>query len=336
MGQPNVFVGILTGENEAHNPTITLKAGTPPPPPPGSVSQEPTPAIAANTITIDGEKGQIVAGGASQAGSVSVLNPANRTIVVLSGSADALQIYKALGAKTVHIAGDPEGILQLFNDAGANTLSLNAKNNPDGILRLFNAAGANTVSLNSKGASGWFGGSGVDGDVLVFAAGANGTDASQAAVWIKGATGDVVLQNAVVSQNADCAEDFEVQENAGVEPGAVLALSDDGPLILSSAAYDRKVAGVVSGAGGLRPGIVLGRTSSTHNRWPIALSGKVFCKVDAGESPVSVGDLLTTSATPGHAMAARDHARAFGAVIGKALAPLTSGRGLLPVLVALQ
>jgi hypothetical protein len=49
-----------------------------------------------------------------------------------------------------------------------------------------------------------------------------------------------------------------------------------------------------------------------------------------------VGDLLTTSPTPGHAMAARDHGRAFGAVFGKALAPLQSGIGLLPVLVALQ
>ena len=311
MGTANVFVGILTGENEGHNPTITLRAGTPPAPPPGTVGPVPTPSILANTITVDGEKGQIIAGGASQAGSVQVLNPANRQIVLLSGSADALQIFRALGGQTVHITGDPDGVLQLFN-----------------------ATGAKTVSLNAKGGAGWFGGSGVDGDLLVFAAGAAGTAASQAAVWIKGSTGDVVLQN------ADCAEDFDVQDDPGVEPGAVLTLSDSGPLTLSHAAYDRKVAGVVSGAGGLRPGIVLGRTSPDGNpcrhRWPIALSGKVFCKVDAEESPISVGDLLTTSPIPGHAMAARDHARAFGAVIGKALAPLSAGRGLLPVLVALQ
>jgi hypothetical protein len=62
----------------------------------------------------------------------------------------------------------------------------------------------------------------------------------------------------------------------------------------------------------------------------------VFCKVDADQSPVAIGDLLTTSSTPGHAMAARDHQRAFGAVIGKALAPLDSGKALVPILVALQ
>ena len=187
-----------------------------------------------------------------------------------------------------------------------------------------------TIRLSGKGASGWFGAPGVAGDVLVFGADAKGTTAADAAIWIKGSTGDVILKN------ADCAEDFEVNDDASVEPGSVLTLSESGPLTLSTTPYDRKVAGVISGAGGLRPGIVLGRHANSTNRWPIALSGKVFCKVDAHQSPIAVGDLLTTSSTPGHAMVARDHRRAFGAVIGKALAPLQSGTGLLPILIALQ
>jgi hypothetical protein len=35
-------------------------------------------------------------------------------------------------------------------------------------------------------------------------------------------------------------------------------------------------------------------------------------------------------------MKANDRDRAFGAVLGKALRPLANGRGLIPVLVALQ
>ncbi|MDQ1538237.1 MAG: hypothetical protein QOE58_2630 [Actinomycetota bacterium] len=35
-------------------------------------------------------------------------------------------------------------------------------------------------------------------------------------------------------------------------------------------------------------------------------------------------------------MTASDPARAFGSVIGKALVPLASGLGLIPILVALQ
>ncbi|MFD0325591.1 hypothetical protein [Lysobacter gummosus] len=58
--------------------------------------------------------------------------------------------------------------------------------------------------------------------------------------------------------------------------------------------------------------------------------------MDADYAAISAGDLLTSSPTPGHAMRAVDRDAAFGAVIGKALQPLADGRGLIPVLVALQ
>ena len=64
--------------------------------------------------------------------------------------------------------------------------------------------------------------------------------------------------------------------------------------------------------------------------------GKVYCKVDATYSSIEIGDLLTTSSTIGHAMKADDPLKAFGTVIGKALQPLKEGKGMIPVLVALQ
>jgi hypothetical protein len=64
--------------------------------------------------------------------------------------------------------------------------------------------------------------------------------------------------------------------------------------------------------------------------------GKVYCKVVADAAPIEMGDMLTTSSVPGHAMKAVDPFRAFGAVIGKALGPLSEGRGLIPILVVLQ
>ena len=69
---------------------------------------------------------------------------------------------------------------------------------------------------------------------------------------------------------------------------------------------------------------------------PITLIGKAFCKVNAEYSPIGVGDLLTTSPTVGYAMRADDPLRAFGAVIGKALKSMHAGRGLIPILIALQ
>ena len=134
---------------------------------------------------------------------------------------------------------------------------------------------------------------------------------------------------------ADLAEQFTVEGDLAARPGAVMVLTGPDCVRVSDAPYDPRVAGVVSGAGEFRPGIVLDRRDG-QNRHPLALSGKVWCYADADEGPIGLGDLLTTSRTPGHAMRATDQARAFGAVIGKALAGLETGRGLIPVLVGLR
>jgi hypothetical protein len=140
----------------------------------------------------------------------------------------------------------------------------------------------------------------------------------------------------LILEGADCAEEFDLQAALDLDPGTVVVLDADGSLEPSWQGYDRKVAGVISGAGDFRPGMILDRRSTTEGRAPIALMGKVYCKVDAQYGAVQVGDLLTTSPTSGHAMKASDSARAFGAVIGKALRPLQSGQALVPILIALQ
>jgi hypothetical protein len=145
---------------------------------------------------------------------------------------------------------------------------------------------------------------------------------------IDGVLGDIQLIG------ADCAEDFDVAIEA--EPGSVMCAGDDNRLHPCLEEYDTRVVGVVSGAGGLRPALRLDRGAGDPGRQPLALAGKVFCLVDADRHPVRVGDLLTTSSTEGHAMRATSSDRSFGAVLGKSLAALTSGRALIPVLVSLQ
>ena len=68
----------------------------------------------------------------------------------------------------------------------------------------------------------------------------------------------------------------------------------------------------------------------------IALSGRVYCLVDATERPVEIGDMLTTSPVPGYAMKVDDYQKAQGAIIGKAMTSLKKGKGLVLVLVTLQ
>jgi len=148
--------------------------------------------------------------------------------------------------------------------------------------------------------------------------------------------GDVEVTGDIRLTNADCAEDFDVSGAEKAEPGTVMVLGNEGALSESQCAYDKRVAGVISGAGDYKPGIVLDKRQSQHKRQPIALLGKVYCKVDAQYASIEVGDLLTTSTTPGHAMKTSDPFKAFGAVIGKALRPLREGQGLIPILIALQ
>ncbi|MEM7539523.1 MAG: hypothetical protein AAF639_45625 [Chloroflexota bacterium] len=202
----------------------------------------------------------------------------------------------------------------------------------DGDLVLRGEAGQNRIRLNASQGNVWLGGNGADGDLALFAAGGDNQSIDQATIRLNGDSGEILFQN------GDCAEDFEVDVNelSTAEPGTVMVIGNDARLQVSGQAYDQRVAGIVAGANDNRPGIVLGRKEGETGKLPIALMGRVFCKVDADQGAVHVGDLLTTSAVAGYAMKVADPLRAFGAVIGKALQPLQSGQGLVPVLVALQ
>lgn len=136
---------------------------------------------------------------------------------------------------------------------------------------------------------------------------------------------------------ADLAEPFDVSDGEAAK-GAVMVIDPENPgrLKVSQQAYDRRVAGVVSGAGGVHPGISLHHEGVLDGSENIALSGRVYVLADAANGEIQPGDLLTTSATPGHAMRVADSAKAQGAILGKAMSGLKQGRGLVLVLVSLE
>jgi hypothetical protein len=144
-------------------------------------------------------------------------------------------------------------------------------------------------------------------------------------------TGDVFLTG-----GADCAEDFDIIDEGNIEPGTVMVMNDAGKLEPCREPYDKRAAGVISGAGNYKPAITLDKRTTEGKRLPVALLGKVFCKADAAYGEIRIGDLLTTSPNAGYAMKALEPLKAFGAVIGKALRPLSQGSGLIPILVSLQ
>ena len=145
---------------------------------------------------------------------------------------------------------------------------------------------------------------------------------------------------------ADLSEKFDVvsagaqgAEGAAIEPGTVVSIdpTTEGRLVTSGESYDHRVAGIVSGAGGVQPGMIMGQEGTVASgEHPIALTGRVYCKATAAGGPIRPGDLLTTSSIPGHAMRVADPARAQGATLGKSMGSLERGEGLVLVLVGLQ
>jgi hypothetical protein len=156
-------------------------------------------------------------------------------------------------------------------------------------------------------------------------------------VMVEGTTTTEVL---VITGGADLSENFDVSPlDRDILPGMVVSIDParPGDLMVSQQAYDRKVAGIISGAGDVQPGMRMGQQGTrADGEYPVALTGRVYCWADASQGAIQPGDLLTTSSTPGHAMRVGDHTQAAGTTIGKAMTSLDEGTGLVLVLVSLQ
>ena len=178
---------------------------------------------------------------------------------------------------------------------------------------------------------------------------AAGNEAAGPAIYAKGGTdglsaifaGNVQVRSLTsgatlieLGEGLDYAEGFDV--SAQVTPGTVLVIDPNQPgeLTVSQEAYDRKVAGIVSGAQGLGSAVKVGAAQFDTI---VALAGRVYCNVDGSFGAIEPGDLLTTSPTPGYAMVVKDYPQAQGAILGKAMEALPEGeQGQILVLVSLQ
>jgi len=138
---------------------------------------------------------------------------------------------------------------------------------------------------------------------------------------------------------ADLAEPFPISTTEQtVSEGDVVVIDENHPgqLKLTDRAYDTRVAGVISGANGINPGIQMQQQGLLGGGKNVALTGRVYVQADISNGPIKPGDLLTTSSTPGRAMRVSDHGRAQGAILGKAMTALSADHGVVLVLVTLQ
>lgn len=152
------------------------------------------------------------------------------------------------------------------------------------------------------------------------------------------ATGAVYADGGYHTGGADFAEAFSVKgPSTGYVAGDVLTIDEGATrrLTRSSSPYSTLVAGIYS----TKPGVLaspyaMDRTPQSDI--PLAVVGVVPCKVTTANGAIHPGDLLVTSAKLGYAMKGTDKNKMVGAVLGKALEPLSRGDGTIQVLVTLQ
>lgn len=314
---------------------------------------------------------RVLADGGDNAGRIDVRSSANQTNAIVDGCGGddfgncggGILLYDGNGNVTVEVDGNEigdgalirvgngngtSGGLYLYrNGQATSTIHLNghtgnARFGLDGeesgeVFLYSDLGGGSTIHLNGDTGNARLGNSGVEsGELFLYSDTGGG-----ATIWLNGDTGNTRTKTLTITGGADLAEPFDVASTgeSDIEPGMVVSIDPENPgrLKISSKPYDRTVAGIISGAGGVNPGMVMGQDGSiAHGRHPVALTGRVYVFADADSSPIAVGDLLTTSAVPGHAARVTDYGQAQGAVIGKAMTPLASGRGLVLVLVSLQ
>lgn len=254
----------------------------------------------------------------SGGGSIVVMRNSlgNNTVEIDADESDGSALYMSNSANidTIIMDADESDAANVFfrDELGQNVIELDALEGGRALIRMRNHSNQEVIVLDTEGAGG---------------------------------RGRVITQELEITGGADLSEQFDIHSAAAdgvavdAEAGMVVCIDpvNPGKLVVSSSAYDPTVAGVVSGAGGVRPGMLMGqRSSAADGAHPVALTGRVYVHCDASHGAIRPGDLLTTSATPGHAMKVSDPQRAHGAVLGKAMSSLDAGRGLVLVLVSLQ
>jgi hypothetical protein len=294
--------GVLTMYNAAGNSTVLIDAESA-----GGAFVGLDNATGSPRITLDGDDG----GGA---GVITVDNDAGLGTIVLSGD-------------------DPDastgGCVEMYDDAGNRTVAIDSDGNGTGsFMEMRSAAGVASIEMFAQSSGGFAGYRNIAGTRTISIDGDVSGD------------GRITTQELVITGGSDLSEQFDVaDENLKPQPGMVVCIdaANPGKLQISGSPYDRKVAGIISGAGGVETGFMMSDAGTiADGEYPVALTGRVFCQVTTANGAIEPGDLLTTSAIPGHAMKVTDFAQSQGAILGKAMTALDKESGLVLVLVSLQ
>ena len=264
------------------------------------------------TIELDGDYGNLGSGYFSMYNnSQDVMMELISTETASNGS--AIKMYQYNGKKTIELDGDyssyGSGSIELFNDNEESRIKLIATETATqgATMKMYNDTGKLTIELDADFNGG----------------------------------GRIIADEIEIKGGADLAEYFDISSSKNKLPEAGMIVSidpeDPGKLMIAQEAYDKKVAGVISGANGVKPGMKMGQSGSiADGAFPVALTGRVYVLAETSKGKIKPGDLICSSDKPGYAMKVKNNRKAKGAIIGKAISGLDDGEGYILLLVSLQ
>lgn len=232
---------------------------------------------------------------------------------VTSASAQ-ISLFDDTVTKTIDIAG--------VNQNAADTINIATEGTTADTILIGNTNATTTVEI--RGGNDWT--VNPNGQFTIdLSNGASSTEAVCGTVGTENSSFSM-LDDCTTSVNADYAERYPSADNVDyghiVVPGDKIVYTEDDSVgrqeirqaVLSSETYQGPVIGIASNNYGDFTSAG-GNVAEEDNPIPIALVGRVPVKVVAENGAIDVGDFLTTSSTPGHAM----RATKMGRVIGMAL-----------------
>lgn len=236
-----------------------------------------------------------------------------------------------------------KGNLLVQGNVGIGTINPSAKLDVQGATRINDNDIWLRGGIDNNHGIGWYGygkpfaeNTSIDGPVVFgYSGGALGTIKNGQNIALRwDVDGNICARGTLKSKCKDLAENYP--SDVDLESGDVICLAQDkDSVVKSEKPNDPLVLGVVS----TKPGFLLsdGGNAKEANLFPVALCGRVPCKVVDENGPIKRGDLLTSSSTPGHAMKASPikggEFFSPGTIIGKAIGTLEFGRGVIDIFV---
>jgi len=220
---------------------------------------------------------------------------------------------------------------RIQKNSSTGSIRMRAIDNPE--IKLFDDEGAEDVRITTN-----INGS---GGAILLSDQVNGDTNSIRLTTNYGGTGDarIITDELQINGGADLAEMFDISnEKDQVLPGMLVSIDPESPgkLQICDRPFDHRIAGIIAGANGIKPGILMGQDGTeAFGDQLVTLNGRTYVRANNSGGIIKVGDFLTSSSIDGEAMRVKNIRKAQGAIIGKAMSEVDK-KGFVLVLVNLQ